>query len=999
MRKISCYWGVLCLLLAATCRTDNAPLPATRVTPKVCILENEQTDYRLQPFIQVLKDTIPGYTLQDILQPALQGEFQPFSEYTSPLENYQYYWGKIQVENRLDDAEQYSEWVLSFTGTWTSLDVFIEQEDGTWRQEQNGTFTPDQLKRFVPTAKGNLVKLFLPPHKAVTVYFRGKSERTAIYPSFYTRLKHIDTFYDDLLKSKAANALFMGFLLMMFSYNLIVYFFGRDRSFIFYSGYLIMVVIYAAYSSEDLVDWLGLFPEHPAYQGFIKLSLYLAMMCYLAFIRSFLDLGQLLPKWDAVFKAVIYLGFPLIALDVVVLLLTNFSYVVEDRITVPYIILVILLCCSLLYPLFKTRDKKGYFIIAGITAISLGAFLTVISRVWAPPFSIFYLKAGTIVEVLIFSLGLAYRQRQQKQAQQEADFKLKESRLIQEKKEIEASRLKELNDFKARFYTNITHEFRTPLAVIMGIADNLAGHQQEKTLIQRNSQNLLRLINQLLDLSKLESGTLALNKVHQDIIVYLQYLTESFYSAATQKNIRLLFHSEEKEAMMDYDEEKIQQIVYNLLSNALKFTGEQGKIIFHASKIEQDGRPLLKLKVKDNGIGIAEADLPHIFSRFYSLPQPLQRRGEAKEGLPPSAAQHEPFPPPSGAVPQAEGAFLLGGLGGAGTGTGIGLALTKELVELMNGRIEVQSRVGEGTEFILYLPIEAEVAPTDEVLVAEQEAVRKTGQLTPSGMDPAPPAYALDEEEASYRSALPELLIIEDNPDIVTYIKTILKDKYKAHTAGNGTLGIEKALEIIPDIIISDVMMPEKNGYEVCEILKQDERASHIPIILLTAKATQADKVEGLKYGADAYLTKPFDKEELLIRLEKLVESRRRLQQRYASGPNASSTAEPSIDDFFLQKLWEHIQANLNDAEFGVPQLAAAVPMSQMQLYRKLKALTGKTPSQFIRSYRLQKGLELLQKGGLNISEIAYDVGFTDPSYFSRVFLNEFGKSPSDFTK
>ncbi|MCB0579347.1 MAG: helix-turn-helix domain-containing protein, partial [Phaeodactylibacter sp.] len=188
-------------------------------------------------------------------------------------------------------------------------------------------------------------------------------------------------------------------------------------------------------------------------------------------------------------------------------------------------------------------------------------------------------------------------------------------------------------------------------------------------------------------------------------------------------------------------------------------------------------------------------------------------------------------------------------------------------------------------------------------------------------------------------------------------------------------------------------------GYEVCETLKQDERASHIPIILLTAKATQADKVEGLKYGADAYLTKPFDKEELFVRLEKLVESRRRLQQRYASGPKASSTAAPSIDDLFLQKLWAHIQDNLSDAEFGVPQLAVAVPMSQMQLYRKLKALTGKTPSQFIRSYRLQKGLELLQKGELNISEIAYDVGFTDPSYFSRVFQKEFGKSPSDFLR
>lgn len=265
-------------------------------------------------------------------------------------------------------------------------------------------------------------------------------------------------------------------------------------------------------------------------------------------------------------------------------------------------------------------------------------------------------------------------------------------------------------------------------------------------------------------------------------------------------------------------------------------------------------------------------------------------------------------------------------------------------------------------------------------------------------MEPALPA-GRQEETIDEVSDLPELLVIEDNQDIITYIKTILKDNYKIHTARNGAAGIEKALEAIPDIIISDVMMPEKSGYEACEALKQDERTSHIPIILLTAKATQADKVEGLKYGADAYLSKPFDKEELIIRLEKLVETRRQLQQHYANNATVSQTAEPSVDDIFLQRLREHIQAGLSDAEFGVPQLALAVPMSQMQLYRKLKALTGKTPSLFIRSYRLQKGLELLQKGELNISEVAYEVGFADPSYFSRVFQKEFGKSPRYFTK
>ena len=959
MREYLYWYLIICMLLVVSCKGDEVSLTTTKDIRKVCVLEETQTDYRLQSYIQVVTDSIPGYSLQEIIQPSQQKKFQLYPEYLSGINNYQYYWGKLQLENRLIDADQYSEWVLSFTDTWTSLDFFIEEEDGSWREERNGAFTPNRLKNFVPTARGNLVKLILPPNEIVTIYFRGISERTAIYPSFNTRLKHIETFYDDLLKTKIGNAIFVGFLLMMFLYNLIFYFLGRDRSFIFYSGYLIMLVIYAAFSSEDLVDWLGLFYDHPAQERFMKLSLYLSIMCYLAFIRSFLDLGQLLPKWDTVFKVVIYLGFPLILLDLIVLHLTNFSYVIEDRITVPYIMMVVIICCLLLYPLFQTKDKKGYFVIAGITAICVGASLTVISRIWMPPFSIFYLKAGTIIEVLIFSLGLAYRQIQQEQAQQLATFKLKESQLIQASKQLEADRLKELNEFKARFYTNITHEFRTPLTVIMGMSDNIKKHEKEKTLIQRNSRNLLRLINQLLDLSKLESGTLSLNQIHQDIIIYLQYLTESFYSTAAQKNIRLLFHSEEKTVMMDYDEEKIQQIVYNLLSNALKFTKDHGQIIFHASTIEQAGRPFLKLKVKDNGVGIPAGDLNYIFDRFYQVGQPKN----SKEGS-----------------------------------TGIGLALTKELVELMEGRIAVESQLGEGTEFIFYLPIQAKAKP----LSVEQNEVQPLESPVLANIDLIDstefPDEAFEETVASQLPTLPTLLIIEDNQDIITYIRTIVSGKYQTHTAMNGVLGIDKALEIIPDIIISDVIMPEKNGNEVCEALKQDERTSHIPIILLTAKASQQDKLDGLKYGADAYLTKPFDKAELMVRLEKLVAIRRQLQDRYANG-TTTQTGEPSVDDLFLQKLWEHILVNLSDAEFGVVQLADAIPMSQMQLYRKLKALTGKTPSQFIRSYRLQQGLELLQKGELIISEIAYEVGFTDPSYFSRVFHKEFGKSPSDFMK
>jgi len=943
---------IVCLLFFACTSSESSSTDESGDSLKVRILKGEKTDYRLNWSVQILKDTLPGYTIQEITEAAVQDKFIPYLEYSTPFETHQSYWGKLQVENRLTDADQYAEWVFSFTSTWTTLDVFLQNKDGSWRLEKSGSFVPDAQKTFVPTAKGNLVKLILPPDEVVTLYFRGKSERTAIYPSFYVRLKHIDTYYDELLKDKAGNAIFMGFLLMMFFYNLIVYFFGRDGSFIFYSAYLFMVVVYAAFSSEDLVDWLGLFSDHPDYLRFAKLSMYLAMMAYLSFIRSFLDLKQLLPRWDTVLKVVIYLGFPAILLDIVVLLLTNFSYVIEDRVTVPYILLVIIVCCALVYPLLRTKDIKGYFIIAGIATITLGAFVTVLTLVLLPPFSIFYLKAGTVIEVIIFSLGLAYRQRQQQVAKQQADFQLKESQLLQEKKELEANRLKELNDFKTRFYTNITHEFRTPLTVIMGISENIKQHEEEKNLIRRNSENLLRLINQLLDLSKLESGKLALQKVHRDIIMYLQYLTESFYSTATKKNIRLLFHSEEEKVMMDYDEDKIQQIVYNLLSNALKYTPEYGKVILYASQVKQDNQSLLKLKVKDSGMGIPPESIGFIFDQFYQVQQTD--------------------------IPD-------------GNSSGIGLALTKELIELMNGSISVQSEEGKGTEFTVLLPIEAKLEP--EAGMPEDIDMPTDSETLVTKDD------VLEQKLKSQISSLPQLLIIEDNPDIVTYIETIVKDRYGIYTARNGALGIEKAVEKIPDIIISDVMMPEKSGYEVCKTLKQDPRTSHIPIILLTAKSTQADKVEGLKYGADAYLAKPFDKEELIIRLEKLVETHRRLQQFYAGTNDSPQTTVASVDEIFLQDLREQIEIYLNDPEFGVTRLAESVSMNQMQVYRKLKALTGKTPSQFIRSHRLRKGLELLHKGELNISQVAYETGFADPSYFSRVFQQEFGKSPSDFLK
>lgn len=533
----------------------------------------------------------------------------------------------------------------------------------------------------------------------------------------------------------------------------------------------------------------------------------------------------------------------------------------------------------------------------------------------------------------------------------------------------ETKRLTELDALKTRLYNNITHEFRTPLTVIMGMTEQLATgkwqsavskKEQEEigkgfSLIRRNGNNLLRLINQMLDLSKLESGTMKLDAGQSDIIGYLQYLTESFFSMAQEKNIRLVFYPEMPKLIMDFDENKLQHVVYNLLSNAIKFTENGGKIVFHANKEIPNGSTCLKLKIADTGIGISSENLENIFNRFYQVDDSSTRKGE---------------------------------------GTGIGLALTKELVELMGGKIFVESEVGKGTTFTILLPIKNEAELREIHKDSKPVFEKNSSELN----------TLLASGNSKKSSDLPLVLIVEDNPDVATYIRQILEKDYQCVFAQNGQKGIETALETIPDIIISDVMMPEKDGFELTETLKKDERTSHIPIILLTAKATEEDKIIGLKTGADAYLMKPFNKDELFIRLEKLVQLRLALQSKYLNGNFEKATetkpiTELTIEDIFLQKLQKTVEEKMDDPNLNPEILAKSVHLSQSQLYRKLKALTNDSPNYFIRKIRLRKALELLKKTDMNVSEVAYEVGFNDPNYFSRVFHKEFGKSPSVFNK
>jgi signal transduction histidine kinase/ligand-binding sensor domain-containing protein/DNA-binding response OmpR family regulator len=513
-------------------------------------------------------------------------------------------------------------------------------------------------------------------------------------------------------------------------------------------------------------------------------------------------------------------------------------------------------------------------------------------------------------------------------------------------KQQEIERLKELNTLKTELYTNITHEFRTPITVILGMADNIKEKwvnklniNDELKLINDNSHKLLKLINQILVLSKLENKKLKLNIEQSDIVSYIQHITESLTSLAREKGIALTFHSENEQIIMGYDSEKINQIICNLIFNAIKFCNQGDEITVCLREINS----ILKIEIKDTGIGINKKDIQFIFNRFYQA----KNNNNTKYN-----------------------------------GTGIGLSLTKKLVLLMNGNISVESKINHGTTFFISLPITKNEKNFNKPIVNHiKENTTKQRIYIPK----------------STNESLPIALIVEDNVDVATYIFSCLKGKYQILFAENGEVGIEKALEHIPDIIISDIMMPKKDGFELCQTIKKDIKTNHIPIILLTAKTAQNNKITGLKLGADAYLTKPFNKEELLIRIQKLIYTRKLIQSKNQDIENLVQINKPeNLEEVFLKKVIDEILENIDNSDFNSKKLAENLFLSNSQLYRKVKALTDLSVALFIRKIRLQRAKELLTNKNITISEVCYSTGFNQPSWFSKAFKKEFGVSPRE---
>jgi signal transduction histidine kinase/DNA-binding response OmpR family regulator/ligand-binding sensor domain-containing protein len=523
---------------------------------------------------------------------------------------------------------------------------------------------------------------------------------------------------------------------------------------------------------------------------------------------------------------------------------------------------------------------------------------------------------------------------------------------------LELEKVQEIDKTKTTFFANISHEFRTPLTLIQGPVQNLLEkYTQDKetvtqlSLIQQNSDRLLQLVNQILELARLESGSLKKEIYDGDLILFLTKIVDSFSSLAFQKKISLVSQLPQKIIRSRFDQDKLEKIISNLLGNAFKFTPEQGAIIINASLVnESKGFQNLLIKVTDTGKGIPPDQAGKIFERFYQVNE---------DGSP-------------------------------NAGTGIGLALSKELAEFLGGSLHVESKVGEGSKFTLILPVEViEIEDQQVALISQRNAVGETEAfLSTNGQDD----FTAMEEK-------PLLLIVEDHADLRRFIISCLGSEYKFLEASNGKEGLQQAIDQVPALVISDVMMPEMDGIEMCRKLKQDHRTSHIPVIMLTAKAGDESKLSGLETGADDYLIKPFNKDELVLKIRNQVVARAKMQEKIRLELLAQPTAIKAIsaDEKFLERTKAIIEERISDAQLSVEGLAEEIGLSRIQLYRKINALTGITVNEFIRKLRLHKAAQLLRQHWGPVAQVAYETGFSNPSYFSKCFKEEFGVLPSEY--
>ncbi len=534
-------------------------------------------------------------------------------------------------------------------------------------------------------------------------------------------------------------------------------------------------------------------------------------------------------------------------------------------------------------------------------------------------------------------------------------FRLKQLRMASDLRleQLQAEKLEELDRMKSGFFANISHEFRTPLTLILGPLQKKKVSESDKGLIKRNASRLLSLINQLLDLSKLEHGKMKMAVAEYDLNAHLRLIVANFNSSCSQNEISLNIEIPDTPITLYYDYEKLEAIMYNLLSNAIKFCNIGGEVKVVCNMDGNDEN--VSISVSNTGAGIPKEKLDKVFEQYYQLDTNI------------------------------------------GRGTGLGLALVKEMVKLHCGSIAVTSQENQETVFTVNLPLGKHHFNNEDLVEADSVLPAANGK---EGVEAVVPKSSNERLEVGLQDETrPLVLIVDDNEDLREFIGSILSVDYRTIEAPDGAEGVERALQHIPDLVISDLMMPIMDGNALCEKLKTNEITSHIPVILLTAKATRQSKLLGLETGADDYILKPFDREELLLRAKNLIHTRQHLREKYQVSTALDDGHKPpkDLNESFLQKAIGTVEIHLENEHFTAEMLCEQLNLSARQVQRKLKAVAGLTPTLFIRQVRLQHARQLLVKGKHTVSEVSYAVGFSSASYFSKAFKQEFGQLPSAF--
>lgn len=853
------------------------------------------------------------------------------------------YWIKFTLKNEQGFPVNY--WL--HLGVFDSL-TLIQQNIAKSTISYKGLiveYSPLQQKRFRSLQDNKYgFDISIPPQTQITFFLRIKNkarfETTLRHIQLITKTAQISNSSRQIIGFAIFSTLFFGILLLLILFSLVQYLRSKGISYLYYAIYLALTICYFWWKLEKSNPFFHfIFTSFPQYYYHYEAPLIvLIYICYALFVSYFLNAKAELPR----FYKLVKISIPLLLLYFGITILITAIWGPKIGWEFLYWIRIILIPSGFysIYLVFKVKHRLGAYILSGTLIMLIGgAITTYLSKTlnnhfigpWDLP--LLPIQFGMLVETLFFAAGLQYKsylaEQEKAMVLMELQEKQKEAEFAQRKKET-----------LTQLYANLSHESRTPITVILGMIQRIKGHQKERDLIRRNGQQLLNLINQILDINKLMVNKMQVNWRQGDIMQYTRYCTESFEVLAQKRQQIFSFSCEPQQLNMDFDPDKYQKIISNLLTNAIKFTPIWGKISVKASKIETTEIAYFCLDVSDSGPGIPRSFQRAIFDPYTQLPD-------------------------------TQG------------GSGLGLALVKELTNLMNGEIELKSEIGKGTSFRVIFPIHNH----SEILV--ENLPSKISEVPIS----KPDSFI---KPMSLSNNLPSILLVEDNEDILQYMSQLLAPKYNLLTALDGHLGFELAKSVRPNLIISDIMMPKIDGYEFCRIIKHTPITQHIPVILLTAKTSQADRMKGLKSEADAYLCKPFEEEELLLRVHQLLQAQKRSESLSMPIPlNNDKTSSLSSETIaFMEELNHIINENLENDQFKVPQLCQQLGSNHVSLNNKLKKLTGQSTGKYIRNYRLQKAKELLRSTNLTIAEISYKVGIPESSNFITMFKKAFGGSP-----